>query len=71
MRICHPTCGSGGMLIQAGKYIVAHGAFLPDLDAPAVRAGGELDSHLVSLRAVGSVCDGRAADSCCSANAIC
>ncbi len=25
MRICDPTCGSGGMLIQAGKYIVDHG----------------------------------------------
>jgi type I restriction enzyme M protein len=25
MRICDPTCGSGGMLIQAGKYIVEHG----------------------------------------------
>lgn len=25
MRICDPTCGSGGMLIQTGKYIVAHG----------------------------------------------
>jgi type I restriction enzyme M protein len=25
MRICDPTCGSGGMLIQSGKYIVEHG----------------------------------------------
>lgn len=25
MRICDPTCGSGGMLIQAGKYIVENG----------------------------------------------
>jgi type I restriction enzyme M protein len=25
MRICDPTCGSGGMLIQTGKYIVEHG----------------------------------------------
>lgn len=25
MRICDPTCGSGGMLIQAAKYIVARG----------------------------------------------
>jgi type I restriction enzyme M protein len=25
MRICDPTCGSGGMLIQAGKYVVEHG----------------------------------------------
>jgi type I restriction enzyme M protein len=25
MRICDPTCGSGGMLIQAGKFIVEHG----------------------------------------------
>jgi type I restriction enzyme M protein len=25
MRICDPTCGSGGMLIQAGTYIVEHG----------------------------------------------
>jgi type I restriction enzyme M protein len=26
MRICDPTCGSGGMLIQSAKYITAHGA---------------------------------------------
>jgi type I restriction enzyme M protein len=25
MRICDPTCGSGGMLIQSAKYVVAHG----------------------------------------------
>jgi type I restriction enzyme M protein len=25
MRICDPTCGSGGMLIQSAKYIAAHG----------------------------------------------
>jgi type I restriction enzyme M protein len=25
MRICDPTCGSGGMLIETGKYIVEHG----------------------------------------------
>jgi type I restriction enzyme M protein len=25
MRICDPTCGSGGMLIQCTKYIKAHG----------------------------------------------
>lgn len=25
MRICDPTCGSGGMLIQSAKYIVEHG----------------------------------------------
>jgi type I restriction enzyme M protein len=25
MRICDPTCGSGGMLVQAGKFIVEHG----------------------------------------------
>ncbi|WP_420870694.1 N-6 DNA methylase [Enhygromyxa salina] len=25
MRICDPTCGSGGMLIQCTKYIQAHG----------------------------------------------
>ena len=25
MRICDPTCGSGGMLIQSAKYITAHG----------------------------------------------
>jgi type I restriction enzyme M protein len=25
MRICDPTCGSGGMLIQCAKYIKAHG----------------------------------------------
>lgn len=25
MRICDPTCGSGGMLIQTAKYIVEHG----------------------------------------------
>lgn len=24
MRICDPTCGSGGMLIQSAKYITAH-----------------------------------------------
>jgi type I restriction enzyme M protein len=25
MRICDPTCGSGGMLIQSAKYITVHG----------------------------------------------
>lgn len=25
MRICDPTCGSGGMLIQSAKYIAGHG----------------------------------------------
>ncbi|MBY0399104.1 type I restriction-modification system subunit M [Myxococcota bacterium] len=25
MRICDPTCGSGGMLIQSAKYITEHG----------------------------------------------
>ncbi len=25
MRICDPTCGSGGMLIEAAKYVGAHG----------------------------------------------
>jgi type I restriction enzyme M protein len=25
MRICDPTCGSGGMLIQSAKYITSHG----------------------------------------------
>jgi type I restriction enzyme M protein len=25
MRICDPTCGSGGILIQSAKYITAHG----------------------------------------------
>lgn len=25
MRICDPTCGSGGMLIQCAKYVVEHG----------------------------------------------
>ncbi len=25
MRVCDPTCGSGGMLIQSAKYIVEHG----------------------------------------------
>ena len=39
MRICDPTCGSGGMLIQAGKYIVEHGGQAAELQP--VRAGEE------------------------------
>jgi type I restriction enzyme M protein len=25
MRVCDPTCGSGGMLVQMAKYVVGHG----------------------------------------------
>ena len=25
MRICDPTCGSGGMLIECAKYVERHG----------------------------------------------